>query len=105
MVLVIAASDEVDLSRSLRLATALGRLAAPLTARAAGAIATGGDIARALLAALGASGVWLLGEVEPGVPIGITNTGRPLPIVTKAGAFGNRSTLKRCREALRPGSK
>ena len=105
VVLVIAASDEVDLSRSLRLATALGRLAAPLTAHAAGAIATGGDIARALLAALGASGVWLSGEVEPGVPIGITNTGRPLPVVTKAGAFGNPSTLKRCREALRPGSK
>jgi len=103
VVLVIAASDEVDLSHSLRLATALGRLAAPLTAHAAGAIATGGDIARALLAALGASGVWLAGEVEPGVPIGITNTEPPLPVITKAGAFGTPSTLKRCREALRPG--
>jgi 4-hydroxythreonine-4-phosphate dehydrogenase len=100
LVLIIAAGDEVDLSHSLRLATALGRLAAPLVGRAAGAIATGGDIARALLAALGATGVWLAGEVEPGVPIGITDTEPPLSVVTKAGAFGDRSTLKRCRAAL-----
>jgi len=100
LVLIIAASDEVDLSRSLRLATGLARLAAPLVGRVAGAIATGGDIARALLAALGASGVWLAGEVEPGVPIGITDTEPPLAIITKAGAFGNPSTLKRCRAAL-----
>ena len=106
LVLVISAGDEVDLSHSLRLATALGRLAAPLTAHAAGAIATGGDIARALLAALGATGIWLAGEVEPGVPIGITNSENPLPVITKAGAFGNPSTLKRCRAALgAPGSK
>src|SRR5947207_2402957 len=59
VVLIIGAGDEVDLSRSLRLATALARLAAPLVGRVAGAIATGCDIARALLAALGASGVWL----------------------------------------------
>jgi uncharacterized protein YgbK (DUF1537 family) len=100
VVLIIAAGDEVDLSRSLRLAAALARVAAPLVGRVAGAIATGGDIARALLAVLGASGVWLAGEVEPGVPIGITDTDPPLAIVTKAGAFGNPSTLKRCRAAL-----
>src|SRR5919204_4936089 len=99
-VLIIAAGNEIDLSRSLRLAAALGRLAAPLIGRVAGAIATGGDIARALLAALGATGVWLAGEVEPGVPIGITDTEPPLSVVTKAGAFGVRSTLKRCRAAL-----
>jgi uncharacterized protein YgbK (DUF1537 family) len=100
VVLLIAASEEVDLSRSQRLATALGRLAAPLVGRVAGALATGGDIARALLGALGASGVWLAGEVEPGVPIGITDTEPPLTIVTKAGAFGSPSTLKRSRAAL-----
>jgi len=100
VVLIIGAGDEVDLSRSLRLATALARLAAPLVGRVAGAIATGGEIARALLAALGASGVWLAGEVDPGVPIGITDTEPPLAVVTKAGAFGNPSTLKRCRAAL-----
>jgi len=104
LVLIIRAGEEVDLSRSLRLAAALARLAAPLIGRVAGAIATGGDIARALLAALGASGVWLAGEVEPGVPIGITDTEPPLAVVTKAGAFGNPSTLKRCREALGPRS-
>jgi uncharacterized protein YgbK (DUF1537 family) len=105
LVLIIAAGDEVDLSRSLRLAGALARLAAPLIGRVVGAIATGGDIARALLAAIGASGLWLAGEVEPGVPIGITDTQPPLAIVTKAGAFGNPSTLRRCRAALGPRSK
>ena len=98
--LIIAAGDEVDRSRSLRLAAALARLAVPLVVRVAGAIATGGDIARALLAGLDASGIWLAGEVEPGVPIGITDTEPPLAVVTKAGAFGSPSTLKRCRAAL-----
>jgi len=58
-------------------------------------------IARAALAAMGAGGLHLLGEVEPGVPIGVTDTARPLRVVTKAGAFGTKETLQRCRVALR----
>ncbi len=55
----------------------------------AGLIVTGGDTARALLAALGVDGVDLLGEVMPGVALGaIPLGGRNLPIVTKAGGFG-----------------
>jgi 4-hydroxythreonine-4-phosphate dehydrogenase len=42
-----------------------------------------------------------VGEVEPGVPLGVADTPRPLPIVTKAGAFGGPATLVRCRSALR----
>ncbi len=66
-----------------------------------GLIATGGDIARAVLGSLGAGGLHLLGEVEPGVPIGLADARRPLPVVTKAGAFGTPQTLQRCRAALK----
>jgi len=100
-VLVTTLGEKVDLSQAPAIAAALGRLVPPLVETLGGLVATGGDIARAVLSSLGASGVHLLGEVEPGVPLGLADTARPLPLVTKAGAFGNPSTLKRCRAALK----
>jgi 4-hydroxythreonine-4-phosphate dehydrogenase len=94
---VIDVSREVDLRQALALAQALGEFAAPHLERCGGVIATGGDTARALLAALHLPGIELLGEVEPGVPLGLLGT---LPIVTKAGAFGTPQTLLRARAAL-----
>jgi 4-hydroxythreonine-4-phosphate dehydrogenase len=91
----------VDLTHAPAIAAALGRLVPPLFETLGGLVATGGDIARAVLSSLGASGIHLVGEVEPGVPLGLADTPRPLPLVTKAGAFGNPSTLKRCRAALK----
>jgi uncharacterized protein YgbK (DUF1537 family) len=41
----------------------------------------------------------LVRELEPGVPVSLTNTG--LLIATKAGAFGDADTLERCRHALK----
>jgi 4-hydroxythreonine-4-phosphate dehydrogenase len=99
--LLIEVGTNVDLAQAPLLAAALGRIAAARGRRIGGLIATGGDIARAVLGAIGASGLHLLGEVEPGVPIGFTDTARALPIVTKAGAFGTAATLQRCRAALR----
>jgi 4-hydroxythreonine-4-phosphate dehydrogenase len=98
--LVIEAGESVDLTRAPLLAAALGRLAAAQAGRIGGLIATGGDIARAALGAMGASGLSLLTEVEPGVPIGLTDTAPALRVVTKAGAFGTAQTLQRCRAAL-----
>lgn len=83
------------------LAAALGRLLAPVAGRICGLVATGGDVARALLPAVGATGLRLEGEVEPGVPLGVADASPPLPVVTKAGAFGDPRTLSRCRAALR----
>jgi uncharacterized protein YgbK (DUF1537 family) len=100
-VLLTTLGNEVDLSQAPAIAAALGRLVPPLFETLGGLAATGGDIARAVLSSLGASGVHLVGEVEPGVPLGLADTPRPLPLVTKAGAFGNPSTLKRSRAALR----
>lgn len=101
VVLVISLGERVDLSLAASLAAALARLAAGQASRIGGLVATGGDIARAALAALGAAGLHLLGEVEPGVPIGLADTHPALPVVTKAGAFGTPPTLQRSRAALK----
>jgi len=68
-----------------------------------GLIATGGDTARAAAGALGARGLRLWGEMEPGVPVGILDGPHPLPVITKAGGFGDRDTLVRlCKALLNP---
>ena len=64
-----------------------------------GLVLTGGDTARAVLRALGISALRVAGEVETGVPI-LVAEGSNLPVVTKAGDFGDRETLARCRAVL-----
>jgi D-threonate/D-erythronate kinase len=56
-----------------------------------GLFLTGGDTARAVCRALGCTQLWLGGEVEPGLPWSRLGDGRcaDLPVVTKAGGFGN----------------
>lgn len=72
--------------------------------RPAGVIATGGDTARALLEAIGVSGLNLHDEVSPGIPIGSIPDGpfEGLRIVTKAGGFGPPEALASAARALRP---
>ncbi len=67
-----------------------------------GLVLTGGDTARAVLRALGVASLRFAGEVETGVPI-LVAEGSGLPVVTKAGDFGDRETLVRCGAALRTG--
>jgi uncharacterized protein YgbK (DUF1537 family) len=89
--------------RGAALAAALGRMLAPRLADAGGLVATGGETARALLAAAGLAGLRLAGEVEPGVPLGLALGSGPacgLAVVTKAGAFGGDNTLAGCVAAL-----
>lgn len=85
------------------LCAALARLAAPHAACFGALAVTGGETARAVLGLAGISGLRLVGEIEPGVPLGMAAglRGVPLPVVTKAGAFGDELTLARCAEALR----
>jgi uncharacterized protein YgbK (DUF1537 family) len=64
---------------------------------------TGGETAIAVLKALGAGGLRLAGEIEPGVALGAL-VGGPfagLGLVTKAGGFGDAETLVRVWEAAR----
>ena len=44
---------------------------------------------------LGVNGIRLLDEIEPGIPLGITLGGVSVPVVTKAGGFGDEGCLKR----------
>jgi len=101
LVLVVSVRAPVDLTRDKSIAGAFGALAAALAPDAGAMFATGGDIARATLQSMGATGIQLLGEVEPGVPVGLTATARPLPFVTKAGAFGTPNTMAHARAWLR----
>ena len=69
----------------------------------AGLVLSGGESAAAVLDALGACAVDLAGELVPGVPVGCVVGGRAggLPVVLKAGGFGDRETLARAVEWLR----
>jgi uncharacterized protein YgbK (DUF1537 family) len=57
--------------------------------------ATGGDTADAVLTALGAEGIRIYGEIVSGMVLGRIFGGPSdgLPVVTKAGAFGNEDAL------------
>lgn len=65
------------------------------TTRVAGLVATGGSTVRALCERWAVNGIDLVRETAPGIPLGILSGGPHdgLPIITKAGAFGEVSTL------------
>jgi 4-hydroxythreonine-4-phosphate dehydrogenase len=90
----------INLDESASLSRALAQFLLPAASRIGGLFCTGGATAEALLTAAGAAGIRLIGEVEPGVPLGTVEQWRDLPIVTKAGAFGSPQTLVRCRRVL-----
>ncbi len=64
-------------------------------------IATGGETARAVLAMSDITGLRLLREVEPGVPLAVSTGARQIPVITKSGSFGSRATLAHCVQVLR----
>jgi uncharacterized protein YgbK (DUF1537 family) len=72
--------------------------------RPGGLLLCGGDIAIAACSALGARGIELQGEVEPGVPWGRLVGGElaDLATVTKAGGFGKVEAFARSIRFLRP---
>jgi uncharacterized protein YgbK (DUF1537 family) len=39
-------------------------------------------------------------EIERGVPLSVAGGPHPFPVITKAGAFGDISTMLNCRRAL-----
>ena len=76
-------------------AARLGLVAQRVKSLVGGLVLTGGDIAAAVCAALGATAIRLWGEVRPGIPSGILITGGcdGFRIVTKAGGFGDEDAL------------
>ena len=85
--------DGGDLAQGHVLCDALARLLAPLAGGVGALIATGGETARAVLSALGVTGLRMLREIEPGVPLSLALGPRPMSVVTKAGAFGSPAAL------------
>jgi D-threonate/D-erythronate kinase len=66
-----------------------------------GLILTGGDTAAAVFRKLGVPSIKLAGEIEPGIPLGIISTPRPITVITKAGGFGSMDTLSNAAAVLR----
>ncbi len=102
-VAVTIRGEEVNFQEGAQLAAALAALIASHLSRAGGLIVTGGETARAILHRTGISRLRMQGEIEPGAPIGVSIGDITIPVITKAGAFGDNATLKRCRGILRGG--
>jgi uncharacterized protein YgbK (DUF1537 family) len=101
-VLVTLGGDgAADLSVGAELAAGLARLLSPAAPHAGAIFATGGETARFILTAFGVTSIRLIAEIEPGVPLGVTQGAVTLPVVTKAGAFGDAGTMHRCLSHLR----
>lgn len=101
MLVMIGMQEPLNLGEGLQLCQALASLVAPLAGHIGAIICTGGETARAILSAMGAKGLRLAGEIEPGVPLCVAAGIKPIAVITKAGAFGSSETLLRCYEALR----
>jgi uncharacterized protein YgbK (DUF1537 family) len=97
----IAAAPDADLRLGAALTRRLAALLRPAAPGLGALFATGGETALALLDALGITGIQMIDEVEPGVPLGLTRGALAIPVVTKAGAFGDAGTLARCLSHLR----
>ena len=97
----IMGDDAPDLSIGPRLTAALARLLRPVLPFVGALAATGGETAAALLTRFGVTGIHLHEEVEPGVCLGLTLGAVAIPVVTKAGAFGDEDSLTRIAAHLR----
>ena len=100
VLLQIGLSGSPDLAMGGALVASLAELVERVAPRIGSIVATGGETACAVLARLGVTGIRLIDEVEPGVPLGLTLGARSFPVVTKAGAFGDAETLGRCLRRL-----
>jgi uncharacterized protein YgbK (DUF1537 family) len=98
---LIERGSTLDTRAGAQLISSLAAIVGPRLGRIGGLVATGGETARGLLERAGATGISLGGEIEPGVPWGTTMGDIALPIITKAGAFGDVGTLLRCRNTLK----
>jgi uncharacterized protein YgbK (DUF1537 family) len=98
VVIAIDPSAPIDPGVSAMLTAGLGALAGRQLGRFGALVATGGETARAVLAVAGTRCLDIRRELEPGV---VLSQAARLPVVTKAGAFGEVDTLLRAVEVLR----
>jgi len=76
--------------------------ASEVSCQVGGLVLTGGDVAAAVSTALGATALWLRGEILSGIPWGRLAGGilHGSPIATKAGSFGDENALLSCIDHL-----
>jgi len=101
VLLEMAMTPDPDLASGPFLAERLAALVQTVGDRVGALVLTGGETACALLGKLGIHGIRLVDEIEPGVPLGLTLGPLSIPVVTKAGAFGDGDTLLRCLRRLK----
>lgn len=99
VMVVINSSGEATEDPSL--CAALTSWALPHLDKVGALVVTGGETARAILVASGITSLYLLEEVEPGVPLAVAVGVRKMPVITKSGSFGDRGTLAHCVGVLR----
>lgn len=97
----IRTGDAPDPALGPRLVRGLAEALGPAASRIGALAATGGETAAALLSAFGVDGIRLVDEIEPGVALGMTLGHLSVPVVTKAGAFGDEGSLGRIAARLR----
>lgn len=102
VLVTLADGDVIGQRRAARQAvSALAELLATPLPLADTLVVTGGETARALLLAMGATSFQLLGQIEPGVvQARVEARGRSWTLVTKAGAFGDAAVLTRALHTL-----
>jgi len=97
----IRTGDAPDPALGPSLVRGLAEALGPATSCIGALAATGGETAAALLSAFGVDGIRLVDEIEPGVALGMTLGHLSVPVVTKAGAFGDEDSLGRIAARLR----
>lgn len=102
-VLVLIGDEcRVDGDMCQLLCTALAHMVKPFAQRAGALVVTGGESARSVLEGWGVACLRLMGELETGLPLSVTQGwSRLLPVLTKAGGFGTPQTLTHCHQFLR----
>ncbi|RUM24021.1 four-carbon acid sugar kinase family protein [Rhizobium vallis] len=100
---ILTTSDRGASADPRSIAIALGKAARAIMEHhpVTGLFLTGGDTAESVLSELEIASVNLLGEVEPGIPVGRTTGPHPIHIITKAGGFGSSNILLKSAEVLR----
>jgi D-threonate/D-erythronate kinase len=99
-VLVTIRSDGDKRGEDPALMTRLGELLRTCATSAGGLVLTGGDTAIGVLQAWGTLAIRLVDEMAPGTVLASAIGALSIPVVTKAGAFGDRATLTRVRDRL-----
>ncbi|WMY07026.1 4-hydroxythreonine-4-phosphate dehydrogenase PdxA [Paraburkholderia phenoliruptrix] len=101
VIVAVSQSRRAAVDDGAHIARQLAERLAPAAAHAGALIATGGETARALLSAMRVNALRVIEEIETGVPLlAAAHAGRTLPVVTKAGGFGQPETLYRAWQRL-----